>query len=294
LSTVTRVFVVLLAVFSIAFTVMTVSIVSQTANWRDTSEKYQEHARVADTNLRSLIAANAADMAAARDAVRDHLDRIGEVETQLQSAKNEVGQLRSELAKAASEKSGAEAINRGLLAQLQVAESGRAEYQKQRDDLEKQSIDLQRRNIDLNDRVNEQTARIVVFLEQKRQYDQQLNILKSENEKLSRQTRTTSIGSSQEHPAGAAMSNVSAVTPVAATRIRGKVLEISGKIVTVSVGSTDGVEKGMVFIIHRESEYVGDLEISLVDPNQSAGRMVRSTVAPQAGDEVTDRLGSPG
>ena len=46
LSTLTKVFIVLLVVFSIAFTTMTVSIVAQTANWRDLANTYEQHAAI--------------------------------------------------------------------------------------------------------------------------------------------------------------------------------------------------------------------------------------------------------
>jgi hypothetical protein len=127
-----------------------------------------------------------------------------------------------------------------------------------------------------------------VLVEQKRQYEQQINILSEENDKLARATQRLSIGATLEEPTGAAMTDVTAVTPVAPTAIRGKVVEVSGDIVTISVGSADGVQKDMVFVIHRNGNYVGDLRVSLVDPNQSAGRLVRSNYTPRAGDEVTD------
>lgn len=290
MSILTKVFVVLLVVFSIAFTSMTVAIVAQTTNWRETAEKYREHARVADTNLRHAHAANAAQLATARDEVRNHLDKITEFEGQLQDSRNEVAQLRAEVAKSASEKSSSEAINRGLLAQLQVVEAARAEYRTQRDDLELRNIELERRSIDLNDRVNELTASTTVLLEQKRQYEQQINILRTQNEKLAQQARRVPGGAAFEHPEGAAMPDVVALTPVATTAIRGKVLEVAANLVTIGVGSADGVKKDMVFVVHREGEYVGDLKITLVDPNQSAGQIVRSSVVPKPGDDVTDAL----
>lgn len=295
MSTVTKVFVVLLVVFSIAFTVMTISIVAQTADWRETALRYEQHAVVADTNLRNLIVASSADLATARDAVTRHLERIAELETRFQAKSNEVAQLRAELAKTASEKSSADAMSRGLVSQLQVADAARVEYRKQRDGLEKQSIDLQRRNIDLNDRVNELTAQIVVLVEQKRQFEQQINILREENDKLAQASRQRSIGATLEEPSGAAMSDVAALTPVAPTAIRAKVVEVSGNIVTISVGSADGVKEDMIFVMHRDGDYVGDLRINLVDPNQAAGRVVRSNFTPRVGDEVTDAnwLGAP-
>jgi phage shock protein A len=292
LSTLTKVFIVVLVVFSIAFTTMTVSIVAQSTDWRDTALKYEEHARVADTNLRNQIAASAAELATARDSIKSHLEKIGELETQLKGSGTELAKLRSDLAKAESEKSSSEAMNRGLLAQLTIADAGRAEYRKQRDEIEKRNIELERRNIDLNDRVNEQTARIAVLFEQKRQYEQQLNILKTENEKLAREAHRPAGAAVLEEPSGAAMPNVTALSPISATPIRGKVLDVSGNIITISVGTADGVKKDMVFVITRGGDqYVGDLRISSVTPNQAAGRMVRSAsppTPPTAGDQVTD------
>ena len=289
MSTLTKVFIVVLVVFSIAFTTMTVSIVAQSTDWQDTAKKYEEHAKVADTNLRNEIAASAATEATLRDSIKSHLEKIGEVEGQLKTNGAEMAKLRSDIAKAESEKSSSEAMSRGLLAQLQIADAGRAEYRKQRDEIAKRNIELERRNIDLNDRVNEQTASIAVLMEQKRQYDQQLNILKTENEKLARTAGRPAGASVLEAPAGAAMTNVTPLTPISPTAVRGKVLEVSGNLVTISVGSADGVKEGMIFLITRGDQYVGDLKISTVNPSQSAGRMVgRPTLAPAQGDQVKD------
>jgi hypothetical protein len=51
------------------------------------------------------------------------------------------------------------------------------------------------------------------------------------------------------------------------------------------------VKKDMRFVIYRGNQYIGDLVVSLVEPNQAAGRLVQSTVTPQAGDQVVDELG---
>ena len=290
MSTLTKVFVILLVVFSIAFTAMTVSIVAQTTNWRTMAEKYEEHAKVADTNLRNLIAANAAELATARDAHRSLLDQIADLERNLQSGRNETSKLTSDLAKVAAEKSSGDAMNRALLAQLQSAEAARNEYKKQRDELEQQSIDLQRRNIDLNDRVNEQTAQIAVLMEQKRQYEQQLNILRSENEKLANESRRATSGLALEDPATLGLTGVSALVPISPSAIKGHIIEVSGDLVTLSVGTADGVQKNMVFVVYRDDQYVCDVRITLADPDRSAGRIVQSAVAPKVGDQATDAI----
>jgi len=284
----TKVFIVLLVIFSIAFTTMTISIATQTANWKEVAEQYEQHARVADTNLRNLIAANAAELASAADTARDRLDRIAEIEAELEAARAETEQLRAELRRSAADKSSAEAIQRSSLALLQSSESERDAYLKQRNELEKKSIDLQTRNIDLNDRVNELTANLTVLIEQKRQFEQQINILRTENKRLSRAAQLPARGLAMEEASGAAMTNVTARTPVAVSAIRGKIVEVSGDIVTINVGKSDGVEKEMVFVIYRGDEYIGDMKVTLVDSDRSAGRITGSRLLPMPGDAVKD------
>lgn len=291
MSTITKVFVVLLVLFSVAFSTMTISVVARTANWKTTAQKYEQHARTADTNLRNLISASAADMATARDNVRLHREQIGGLETKLQSNNTELATSRTELAQLKAEKSSVGAMNRGLLARLNVAENAREEYHKQRNGLEKRSIDLERRNIDLNDRVNELTAQVSVMHEEKRQLEQQVKILQDQNTKLSQASRSPSGAVTFESASGTAMTGVDALSPVAATPIRGRVIEMDGRLVTISVGGSDGVKEGMIFVIHRDGEYVGDVKIDLVDPNRSAGRIVRSSIDPGLGDMVIDAMG---
>lgn len=293
MSILTKVFIVLLAVLSIVFTTMTVAMIAQTTNWKDTAEKYEQHARVADTNLRHLIAASATDAATSRDAVERHRERIGELEVQLRESTAGLASVRSELAKAESERSSTEAMNRGLLAQIEIARANESSYRRQRETLDRQNIDLQQRNIDLNGRVNELTSTISVLAEQKRQFEQQINILRSENIKMSRGVGRIGASSRMEAATGVVMRNIDALTPVQGSAIRGKILEVQGNLVTVSVGSSAGVTEGMVFVIHRGGEYVGDLKISMVDPDKAAGRLVRPC-SPLLGDKVSDTLAMSG
>lgn len=288
MSTLTKVFAILLALFSIAFSLVTVAVVAQTADWRALAEERMQEVRIADTAHKNLIATNAAELASARDVMNDLTARIKQLEADLLSAKNDASSLRSELAQAVADKTSKEAQNRALLAQLQASEAERGEYRTQRDQLEDKLVDTSQRNMDLNERVNEQTAVIAVLQAEKRQLEQQVNILKNESETLAGRGRTLSTGSTMEAAHGLAMPGVKASGPVSATPIRGHVTELDGNIVTLSVGSADGVKKHMLFVIHRAGDYVGDIRIEEVAPNQSAGRLVQSRVAPSVGDQVTD------
>lgn len=286
MSILTKVFTVLLVVFTIAFSTMAVSIVAQTTNWRETAQKYEENARIADTNLRNMIAASAAQEATARETIDGYLTRLGQLEEDLQKNGAEVSRLRSGLAGAESEKSSTVAMNRALLSQLEMARGAEAEYRGQRERLDRSNIDLQQRNIDLNARVNELTATVTVMNEQRRQFEQQINILRTANEKMSRATgRSPSV---IEAAAGRGLERIHALTPATASAINGKILAVSGNLVTLSVGTADGVTKDMVFVIKRGRNYVGEVKVNEVEPNQSAGRITLSSTAPKIGDEVTD------
>jgi hypothetical protein len=86
------------------------------------------------------------------------------------------------------------------------------------------------------------------------------------------------------------MPRVTALSPAARPAIRGHVVDVDGNIITISVGAADGIRKDMVFVVHRAGEYIGDMKIDLVDPNQAAGRPVGPAFVPRRGDQVTDSL----
>lgn len=284
MSTLTKVFIVVLSISSIMFTVLAADAAVKTTDWKSTAQKFEEHARVADTNLRNMMAASAAELAAARDTISGHLRTIGGLREEVSSKNAEITALRAEKAQRQADESSATAMNRALLAQLDAASQAREEYKKQRDALERQMIDTERRNIDLSDRVNELTAVVSVLQEEKRQYEQQINILQT-------QLAGGRGGSvTFEDPAGAALRNVDALSPVAAAPIRGQVVEVSDRLIRMSVGSADGVRAGMTFVVHRGDEYIGDVKVDLVNPNECAGRLIRNDRSrqPARGDGVTD------
>ncbi len=77
-----------------------------------------------------------------------------------------------------------------------------------------------------------------------------------------------------------------AVEPAKVATIEGRVTEVDGEHASISVGSADGVEKGMVFIIHRGSQYVADLTITMVEPQESAGYLSEVQAEIQEGDRA--------
>jgi hypothetical protein len=185
-------------------------------------------------------------------------------------------------------------MNRALVSQVELSREAESKVREQLNLVDRENIDFQQRNIDLNSRVNELTAQVSVLSEHRRQYEQQLNMCREDVERLSQNTGQPGRSRGLESPTGSAMRNVrplgGAQPAAGAGAIRGRILAVNGNLVTLSVGTSDGVQKDMKFVVHRDGDYVADIQVSAVEPDQSAGRILggASGRQPQAGDSVTD------
>ena len=293
MSAVTKVFVILLAVLCIAFSMTTIAFTARTESWKSLAEDYRTQAQIADAHQRQILAAGAAELAAARDTIKNRMDRIAEIERENQSLSGDVAMQRGDIAQLTADKRRADALSQRLTNELGIAQSARAAVDNQRQQFESRNIELERRNIDLSERVNELTTQVTVINQKSRQQEQQIHILREENDKMSRQTGTISA-------AQAFQGSVSGIQPKSMTmspRISGHVEYVDGELVTLSIGSADRVDRGAVFVVFRDKEYIGDVEITDVEPNLSSGRLVRSApgMSPRRGDRVEDEdhFGSP-
>lgn len=292
MSALTKIFIVLLVVFSIAFAMSTVSFVVQTSDWKRLAQEWQAQHKTTESHMVNLTASHAAEKANWLDARKEQLRRQGELETSLQAMQADLDRLKTELAQAKADKSSADGLVSNLTGQLQLASAARDNEQTQRETLASRNIELETRNLDLNERINEQTAQILVLVQQQRQQEQQINILRDENRKLASVSRRQAAGETDVNGTDA----VTALEPVSSTPIRGRITEVSGRLVTISVGSSDGVQEAMVFVIYRGSEYIGDLKVTDVEPNAAAGTLQSTRGTPQVNDLVADenRFGTSG
>ena len=287
MSLLTKIFVVLMAIFSIAFTMTTINFVSKTNDWRQLAEGYRGELQVVETHMRNQAAAHAAEKTAWADARKDLQGRIAELQAGEAQQLARVADLNQQLTELKSDKGSWETQANQCQIQFQFEQQSADAERKQRKELEKRNMELERRNLDLSERVNEQTAQILVLVQQQNQLEQQINILREEKVKLSRGVVPARPGAPAARVTGG-LASVRPQAPPAATPIKGRILQVDGNIATVSVGSADGVQEGLVFVIYRGSDYVGDLKITDVEPNISAGKVVRSRSAIQPNDMVAD------
>jgi hypothetical protein len=72
--------------------------------------------------------------------------------------------------------------------------------------------------------------------------------------------------------------------------LRGLIAEVGQSLVTISLGSADGVQKGIVFHVTRGDDFICDIIITDVDTNKSAGVLDLVQQAPRVMDNVSTRL----
>lgn len=72
--------------------------------------------------------------------------------------------------------------------------------------------------------------------------------------------------------------------------IKGLVAEVSANLVTLSIGSADGVREKMVFHVTRGERFLCDVIVTNVDINKSAGVLDLVQQPPQVGDTVSTQL----
>jgi hypothetical protein len=77
------------------------------------------------------------------------------------------------------------------------------------------------------------------------------------------------------------------IVPDSVPGIDGTVNDVSGDLVAINVGSTQGIKKGMKLIIYRGGIFVGRLTVDYVEARESGGRITDKQVDPRKGDKVT-------
>ena len=139
----------------------------------------------------------------------------------------------------------------------------------------------------MNASLTEKIATIVVLAQEKRQQEQQINLLKQEQARVSGRSR---LGSAWEDDLVVRRPDkVRSETPARLVSIRGHIAELNGNLASISVGANDGVEVGMTFIIFsNEGIYLADLDITDVAPNSSAGDLTFVSKPISIGDIAED------
>ncbi len=282
----TKVFIVLVAILSVLLGTLTVTFVANTENYRQQLEDALTFKAAAEQTAR--LRQNELSAAQSNDS-----ERIALLKGQAENLITQLNQLTQELAesKARAQNESAklskfEADWSRLTAANQQHAQITKELQSELRERREQMVDQQTRSIQLADRNNELEGQLAALTRQVRRVHEKMTNLQDENTQL-----TSKLAQLPPQWQTRLLSEQTVAAPfVPETPIRGQVTRIEqleGEIfVQIDVGSNDGVQSNMKFLVHRGSQFLGTLVITNADAQNSAGRiqLLQGTVA--VGDSV--------
>lgn len=280
MSTLTKVFIVLTAIFSITSSVLFIGYVAQSDNWKRVADARGIRAEAEFTHRANLQATMEAALAMKAEQAAGLGRQIADLQRQVTALADDKARLTGELARKTNEAAQFEAGRSKLqeILDVQTAQLRSAEEQNQA--LLAQNIDLQTRNTRLNSRVLDLTARSTILTEEARNLQ----------EKLYAAERMGGAGSPRSSTGGTTPAGAVAVQPAVRGPIQAEVVGVDENYVSINAGESSGVQKGMTFILSRNGSYVGDLVIDRVRPNDAGGKVTLARGPAQPGDRAASGL----
>lgn len=285
MSTLTKILVVLLSLFSIFLCGMMVTFVGSAKNYKREYTEQTKNAQYAQ-----------AELAKKDELFNAQVNKYKELEAKLQETiltlegeKNAlVADLRKTERMSAQYQSqadswkgvmtGFEQSVRGLQASLQ-------QTQQQLDTARSQGIKDQKE-------LNQITADLYAKIVQLQSLEAERRRLLEQKTDLEKQISSLSVGTAVEvRPVTPLVRTASPVSePTAAADIKGVVVDVNESLVHLSVGSADGVRENMVFHVTRGDQFLCDIAVTNIDINQSAGVLQLVQQQPRVGDTASTQL----
>jgi hypothetical protein len=263
-------FVVLLVVLSLLLTAATVVFVSQVEDYKKFGDNNKQLLDAANAKAESLRNEADAAQATAAESVRQAAAQVEQSKQQMNQLQQQVLDRDGDLGKAQTQNAIQAADLTRLSEALKASEDTKGHLQDQLADLRGGNDKLLEQNAQLNQSVTDLTNRLEVTERERKFLAEQLTETKNQSDKQSSMLKDMGVSAAQMASAG-----TSAGAPAINGVIR-TVRPIAGiPYATISVGSADGVAKGMAFKIvsHDSGEFLGVLTIDSVDLNESTGRL---------------------
>lgn len=290
MSVLTKVFVILLVLLSVALSMFTVATLSHQENWKASATDWKDAALAEQAKARSIAASAALE---SQNALSRHLADQQEMNRLKAEVTEKERQLDKLSADYAAEK------NRGKVAEsavastsehnklLTAAQSRDAEFITK---LSRRNSELEKLNVDLNDRVKELTSGVAMAQSQIRALREQIETMSGDQ--IAGVTQVP--GGPGVVQAGIPTVSTAGAKPIVTSPIRGEVTEVKDGLASISVGSADGVVEGMTFLLYRpglsgsKPLYLGTLRVTRVEANNCAGTLETTEGQVQPGDLARD------
>jgi uncharacterized phage infection (PIP) family protein YhgE len=270
LSPLTKLFVILLVVLSLLLTAATVVFVSQVENYQAAATLAKQQLTAAQSERDRARADMDAVQASAQEAVKQASTQVEQAKQNMNSLQQMLVDRDTQLGQAKSQSAIQAADLTRLAEAMKASEDTKAQLQQQLADLRSGNDKFLQQNAQLNQTVTDLTNRLEVTERERKFLAEQLTEAKNQVDKQAGMLRDAGVSQAQYAAAG---------TRAGAPPINGvikTVRPIAGiPYATISVGSADGVAKGMEFkIVNRDNgQFLGILTVDSVELNEATGRL---------------------
>ncbi len=285
MSILTKVLAILLSVFSLLLVGMVVTFVGNSNNYKELYEEQKTLKIDAQSNLTIKDGLYNEQVKKIEQMQKDHLQRAQILEADKNLLASDLRKAQREALKYQADADRWKGLMAGFEQSVRNLQASLNDTQKQLDHARAEGIKSQK---ELNQITSDLYEKIV-----------QLQSLESERRRLLEQkTELEKLAAK----GGTAPKEVISVTPQAnqtasratpatvGTDIKGMVVNVDKNLVTLSVGSADGVTKNMVFHITRGERFLCDVVITNVDINRCAGVLDLMVQPPQVNDTASTEL----
>lgn len=283
MSTIQKAFVFVVVVLAVLTAAVTLVLFAQRVNWRATATTAEDNLKKTKAEVDALKKQLAADKEAhvAEIATRD--SRIGALSTELESTKRDLELIRDDKARQ-------EALASKLEASFQILSNNNEAYFQRNKELEVAKQTAETRLEEARSAAMAAEENLAIAKRQSTDLAGQVRGLTEQlaarTEEIDQLKNRVAVLETYAPPVGA--------VPTAATKeaVYGKVTGLSkdGQIVFLSIGSDDGVQKGMTFIIYKpQGHFVANAKVYDVSPDKSAAKIIKPIYGTIAeGDNVTN------
>ncbi|WP_428938058.1 hypothetical protein [Fontivita pretiosa] len=270
MSPLTKLFVVLLVVLSLLLTAGVVVFVNQVDDYKRAEEQARALLTAEQAKAEAMRNEAEAARASAASTVREITDQLEKMKQQMNQLQQQAIAKDAELAQARSQAALQAADLTRLAEGLKASEDTKSRLQDQLNETRASNDTLLAQNAQLNQTVTDLTNRLEVTERERKFLAEQLAEAKNQMERQAAILRDMGVSpaqlaSAQGIKAGAPPINgvIRAVRPIAGIPYA-----------TISVGSADGVQKGMEFkVVERGGNFLGILTVDSVELNEATGKL---------------------
>jgi len=287
-SVLTKVFVVLLALFSIVLSAFVVATFAQQENWKQSATDWKAAALDAQAEARAITNNAALEQQRALARHQDDLGAMNAFKAQLTASQQEMAKCSRERDEALNKLTVEQGSVAGLTEHSKLLRGALDREEQFSAQLATRNSKIERVNTDLNDRVKELTANLAMAKSRVRALKEQISGLADAGG--ARQIPGGDNIVQPQTPSVASPAIVAAMT----SPIRAEVTDVKGERAQISVGSADGVAPGMKFLMYRpgaaggKPQYLATLRITKVEANRSAGMLEETAGDVRVGDLARD------